>query len=195
MILYHGTSVPQAQMIVREGFKQAVTNFPDIPSKEGFAYFSDTYAPYYAMLNRRSKKYGAIVKVEVDIEDLYPDEDFIVQALIQNGQVPEGIRPIDLALSICIEDYKNLAQESIKFLGTAAAKFEDVKILGMKKFPLKDFAFVCDPSVTLTGYRFCAPYYMAMTEEIWETGDWRNMQYASVADYFMRSRSEAINNG
>lgn len=76
MKLYHGTSGQTARIIKKEGFKPDKRYNWNVKSKKGFVYLSVAYAPFYAM--RHNTNELAIIKVEVDTKDLYPEDDFLM---------------------------------------------------------------------------------------------------------------------
>jgi len=78
LILYHGTSAKNAKQIEKEGFVVGKKYNWKVKSKEGFIYLSLAYAPFYAM-NHNSTKL-ALIKVEVDSKDCYPEDDFLMFA-------------------------------------------------------------------------------------------------------------------
>jgi len=78
-IFYHGTSEENAKKIMQEGFKLGQKANWKVKSKDGFVYFSSAYAPFYAM--KHSTRKLALIKVEIDSIDLYPEDDWLMRAL------------------------------------------------------------------------------------------------------------------
>jgi|GEM_PF-1017160 len=88
MILYHGTSTEHLDAILKNGIlPRCVTGRPnnynaDIPSHPDFVYVSDTYPAYYAHgAVKADDTEIVIIAVDVNQEDLYPDEDFVASCL------------------------------------------------------------------------------------------------------------------
>ena len=160
MIFYHGTSEAKAKKIIKEGFKLDVKNNWKVKSKKGFIYFSLAYAPFYAMYNKGDKL--AIIKVEVDDEDLYPEDDFLMRMLEKPVYTQEELDAVDF------EKYKPLWEASIAFMGNACAKPEAIKVLGAGYFNGVNLVMKCDPVISPLNYKVMGQYYRDMTEWLFE---------------------------
>ena len=158
MILYHGTSVDSARRIIKGGFRYGVKhNWKGAQqSKEGFTYLSLAYAPFYTMTVSSKSEMRAIVKASVPKASLYPDEDFLYHLL--------GL-PLE---QIDITKYQYLAGSSLNYLGNAAARPEDITVLGSREFNAKDLILVCDPSIVPANYQIMGGYYRNLTEWIYQ---------------------------
>jgi len=162
MILYHGTTKENAERILHEGFKPDQKYNWRIKSKPGFVYLSLAYAPFYAMNAKSRNNERAIVQVEVEERNLYPDDDFIMVGL---GKPKYSQKQLD---SIDLRDYKHLAHESLEHMGNACARPEHVKVLGIRVFDMKGLIMVCDPVICPANYLILGEYYRKLTEWIYE---------------------------
>jgi len=165
MILYHGTNLTFGKAIMENGFLDRVGSHKsnwskDIQSKEGFVYLTNAYAFYYAVACSKGSK-GAIIQVNVDAKDLYPDEDFIMQI---NKLSKEETALINL------EDYKHTAMLSLNNLGTVCIKPDRITVTGYREFDINDIIRYSDPSITLMNYRILGGYYKKLTTTWFETG-------------------------
>lgn len=160
MKLYHGTSVESARRIKREGFKYGVKyNWGGkIKSKKGFIYLSLAYAPFYAMTAKSSSNKRAIVKVEVNKKNLYPDEDFLYNTAFGSKVYTPGFD---------LKQYKHLAGMSLRYLGNVCALPKDIKVVGIREFDTRGLCMVCDPSITPINYKIMGHYYKKLTEWIY----------------------------
>ncbi len=158
IILYHGTTKENAEQIKKEGFIYGKNyNWEGaIQSKKDFIYLSTSYAPYYAMSAKSTSNNRAIIKVLVSKYDLYPDEDFITYIY----KIPSE--------KINIEDYKELAFDSLNYLGNVAIRPDKIKIVGITYFDAKNLLMLCDPSITPINYKFMGNYYKGLTEWIYQ---------------------------
>ena len=164
IIIYHGTSAKAAKKILEEGFKTDLNYNWGIRSKKGFVYFSTAYAPFYAM-NVTDDDELAIVKVEIETRDLYPEDDFIMYALGKPKYTQEELDKIKL------RDYKRYWKVSLEYMGNAAARPWAPKVLGIKTFSRKGLIMKCDPVISPTNFKIMGNYYEKMTEHLFETGD------------------------
>ena len=163
MIFYHGTSEENAKRIEKEGFVPDRKYNWKVKGKKGFVYLSLAYAPFYA-LNAGFPRL-AIIKVEVDTEDLYPEDDFIMLAMKRPSYTQNEINMIDL------EEYKNLWVESIQYLGNVAVKPEKIRVLGIRFFDGKKLIMKCDPVISPLNYKILGEYYRKLTEWIFDGKD------------------------
>jgi hypothetical protein len=168
MILFHGTSEKAGKQIMEHGFGSGKANWK-VVGKPGFIYLSLAYAPFYAMASHASS--GALIKVEVDEEDLYPEDDFIMTVLFKKPVYNQAeLDKVDL------EKFKHLAKDSLRFMGNACAKFDKVKILGVKFFDMRGLLIVCDPSITPINYAILGRYYNKLTNAIFNGDDFTKMR-------------------
>lgn len=161
IILYHGTSQENAEKIMKEGFKTDQKYNWEVKSKKGFVYLSKAYAPFYAMNATKSDKL-ALIKVEVDLDDLYPEDDFIMFAKGKPKYSQEELDKIDM------EYEKPLWSSSLKYMGNVAVKPQNIKVLGIKSFNGKHLLLRCDPVISPMNFKFMGNYYKELNDWIFE---------------------------
>jgi hypothetical protein len=163
MILYHGTTAERGKQIEEKGFTQKEATWK-VASKPGFVYFSLAYAPFYSTAQHDSNE-AALVKVEVQDDKLYPDDDFIMLAVLgKKVYTQEDLDSVDL------EDYKYLADASLLHLGSASAKIEDIIIIGVSYFDATKLLHICDPMISPLNYKIMGDYYKKLTETLYDGG-------------------------
>jgi hypothetical protein len=167
-IFYHGTSAKNADLIAKEGFKaDGVKHHWEVKSKKGFVYFSLAYAPFYAMASdddEANEEMLALIKVEIDEDDLYPEDDFIFYAKGKPKYTQAELDKLDF------ERLKFAWRDSIKYMGNVCAKPDKVKVLGIRKFLDRDLIMKCDPVISPMNYKIMGDYYLRLTEHIFEGG-------------------------
>lgn len=163
--LFHGTTVDSAKKIMEEGFVPDQKYNWNVKSKKGFVYLSKAYAPFYAMNAKSKSKNRAIVKTCTPRDKLYPEDDFLMRALGKPKYTQEELDKVNL------EDYKQFYRESLKYMGNASAKPEDVKPVGMKEFDAEGLIWTCDPVIGPDNYAICGDYYKALSEWLYEGKD------------------------
>lgn len=163
LILYHGTSKKNALRIKKEGFVPDKIYNWKVKSKKGFVYLSSAYAPFYAM-NTGNRKL-ALVKVEVDTNDCYPEDDFIMLALGKRTYTQNELDAVDL------ETYKYLWKKSLEYLGNVAVKPNKIKVIGIKVFDGRGLIYKCDPVISPINFRIMGEYYKELSEWIYEGKD------------------------
>lgn len=184
MILFHGTSGVNAKKIEEEGFKVGVNYNWDVKGKKGFVYFSTAYAPFYAMACRNNPNGGlALIKVEVDECDLFPEDDFLMNVLGKPKYTQNDLRGVSLVKN------KHLWQESLRFMGNVAVRPNKIKILGVTYFSGNKLIYKCDPVISPINFKLLGDYYIGLTEWIFEGEDF--MEYKNENDYF-RERSKIV---
>ena len=163
---YHGTTKRKAEKIMKEGFKtDGVKNNWKIKSKKGFVYFSLAYAPFYAMNNKEGTNDLALIKVEIDEKDLYPEDDFLMWCLGKPSYVQKDLDKVDF------ETAKPLWKASLKYMGNVSAKPDKVNILGVRYFNGKNLIMKCDPVICPKNFQILGDYYIRLTELIFAGKD------------------------
>lgn len=123
MILYHGTSAKNLDLILKQGLlPRSSTGHPgywedELQSKPDFVYLTNAYAAYFGMKAALDDDTEvAILKVKVDESELYPDEDFIAylhaeksSRMIGQNKFNPHIDPLE---------YRHLSGESLMYHGT-----------------------------------------------------------------------------
>jgi hypothetical protein len=146
-----------------EGFKVVgVKHNWDIPSKEGFVYFSTAYAPTFASECDVDEDMLALIKVDIDECDLYPEDDFL---MFVDGK-PKYTAD-DLA-QINFEKNKHLWRASLKHLGNVSAKPNKVRIIGVTYFSGLDLITKYDPIITPVNFKFFGKYYEELSNWIFD---------------------------
>jgi len=115
---------------------------------------------------REDDKTASIIQVKVTGQ-MYPDEDFVRQAL-----------KLSLATPVDICDYQELADLSLAKLGNVAVRPGDLRVISCKDFDLVDMASYSDPTITLINYTILGLYYRRLMKTFW-TGE----DLASVERY------------
>lgn len=161
LILYHGTSEKNAKQIQKEGFVADKHYNWKLKGKRGFIYLSSAYAPFYAMNCSKAEKL-ALIKCEVDLDDCYPEDDFLVYAKVCYHR---NINKINF------DKLKYLAKESLNYIGNIAVKPNKIKILGVKCFSGKGLIYRCDPVISPLNFKFMGDYYKKLTKDIFEGKD------------------------
>lgn len=144
MKVYHGTTAAYLRSIVDVGAltsrsENGNNNFKDFPSGEDRIYFSDCYAPWYAMGNT-DRPYKWLF-AEVDTDDfvdhrLIPDEDYIEQwSRMAGSKSPQAYtvkgETIEERTADCVIRAANLsftvAKDSLERLGAIAIHYQFIQ--------------------------------------------------------------------
>ena len=167
--LFHGTTAASAGGIQKEGFVPDKKYNWDVPSKEGFVYLSTAYAPFYASIAGQACKRAtyklALIKVEVDTDNCFPEDDFIMQALGKKTFTQDDLTEIEL------EAYEKYWDLSLKRLGNVAVYPEDAHIVGVRFFGGKDLIYRCDPVIGPMNYLVMGNYYKRFTKWLYDGND------------------------
>jgi len=171
LILYHGTSEKRALQIQRDGFRPDQRYNWDVKSKKGFVYLSSAYSPFYAMAANKNGNRLALIKVEVDDKDIYPEDDFVMFML---GYPKYNQAQLD---EINLKRFKKLAKISLQYMGNVAVRPDKVRILGVRCFDGEMLLFKCDPVISPINFKIMGDYYKGLTEWIFNGKDF--MEYPS----------------
>jgi len=175
--LYHGTSGRHLDSILRDGLKPRSRkrgNWQSYPSIPGHVYLTEAYAGYFATV--AAKKGERALIVEVCLEDdsrLYPDEDFIAQALAAKEK--RTIDDFHDHAVKCIAYYRDYVQASLDGLGNASHRGV-VPPSAISRYVLVDtkkqsdvIMLSLDPTISLMNYQFCGEKYRTINS--WMFGD------------------------
>ena len=182
MILYHGTSTKHLDKIQQKGIlPRRITRLRsnwkgEVESKPDFVYLSTAYPVYYALEVADNKKTDlAIIKVDVDESELYPDEDFIAR-IFWEQQEEDKIPLQDFNPLIAPSDYKYLWRECINHNGTACTvsvpveQIIDYKIISRKNIGL--ILNIGGDSIPIPiNYKICGENYIKCIEALFEGGE------------------------
>ena len=175
--LYHGTSERHLDSILRDGLKprgRKRGNWTGYPSISGHVYLTEAYAGYFATV--AAKKGERALIVEVCLEDdsrLYPDEDFIAQALAAKEK--RTIDDFHDHAVKCIAYYRDYVQASLDGLGNASHRGV-IPLSAISRYVVIDTAaqrdtimLALDPTISLLNYQFCGEKYRSLNS--WFFGD------------------------
>lgn len=176
--LYHGTSSGRIERILKDGLlprsEERVGNWKgDLESHAGYVYLSTWMPMYYAAQAGEKDDDFAILKVRVKERDLYPDEDFIIQALArQHGLNAKTLRSMK---SLKLGQFKKEALTSLRVLGSVAVKQvrpKDILAHHVVKFDIELWSWMGgDISVSPINYRINGPRYRHRLELLFAEGE------------------------
>lgn len=175
--LYHGTSIRNADKIMRHGFKDRVgsgkSNWEKrVESMPGFVYLTTAYSFFFAM-NAAKGKNASIIKVEVDTDDLFPDEDMFYFKYGNTFKITE----------YDIEQMQHLSSESLRLFGNVSARPEAIKVVGRKDFNVVEMSRFSDPSISPMNYKLLGEYYRTLTDKWFSGEDWETL---NSVDFLMQ---------
>ena len=167
--LYHGTSIKNADKIMKKGFairKDEGNWKEEYISKEDFVYFTSAYPFFYGSNASGEKdKKASVIKIEIDEEYLYPDEDFLIQA--------SGSK-MELNTEIDIDNYKHYGMDSLNKMGNVAIKdLDEIKIISRKDFDIVEMALWCDPCMSIMNFMIMGEYYKTLTKNWFNGKKWK----------------------
>lgn len=193
--LYHGTSTAHWKKIQREGLRPRARgssgNWPSAPSGHGMVYLSDVYALKYAIDSANVSGQGLVLKINpffVDLLHCWPDEDWYIHYLKQNGYERNGsVLTKKTELQYAREhlrlqtNHSELALWSLSEMGVLAFKGsippEAIQAAVKIKEPAKIVLSGYDPSPSPVGYNVLAKRYKAWM-------GWLFGEEPKVEDYF-----------
>lgn len=181
--LCHGTSWQHYENICRYGIRprgEAPSMWPDCPSHPDRVYLSNAYSFHFAASAAGHKEDLLVVEVEVDIDDLYPDEDYLAQA------APEATCNIypdiidrtkyfrDMISRINPLQRRELAIISLSAIGNVSHHgiLSPERIRRVAKIPADKVSMIIlrefDPTITTMNYRFMGKTYREFQESIFK---------------------------
>lgn len=178
--VYHGTSESGARRalkrgILPRGMSRKGGNWKHtVQSNPAMVYLTAAYAPYYAScVTDTNKERIAIIEIDLgklDADKLYPDEDFIEQALrgkrLGNS---DDMKKRTLYVRKHIADWQEEWEKSLKYLGNVAFRgaVPPEAITKIVAFDPKSnpsmFVDTLNPTITLANYKYCGEKYRALT--------------------------------
>lgn len=182
MKLYHGTNESNVAKIQLKGVQprqKRKSQWEDYPSRPDMVYLTTAYALYFAM-NSKGKERYAMLEIESDELDqskLYPDEDFIAQALAQSqkGKLFE----IHQQVKDNLEIYQDCWQQSIYGLGNCCYKgtipFSAVQRICYMQPGSRMYIEIMgiDPSISILNYSILGEKYRNLIA--WLFGDRKSL--------------------
>ena len=180
--LYHGTTTKTLDDILTNGLRPRhdnQSNWQEFPSRKDMIYLTDSYAPHFALCayDVAERKFDPVViEVNVKLDRLYPDEDYLEQkaridpewkASVEKTTIQERTKFFRDELL----NYKNFAEDSIKFLGNACYKGV-IKPKNIKRYTILDAELIInysDPTITLENKYYCGDSYKNIcSHKIWQ---------------------------
>jgi len=179
MKLYHGTSSRHLGSVLKEGLKprgRKKGNWKSFPSRKDMVYLTNAYAPFFAIQGSKGKEKALVLEIDTDLLDfdrLYPDEDFIAQALAYQTKRP--LDEVHEEVKKELEGYQHLAMDSLERLGNCSHK-GGVPASAISRYCLIDCVeradigmMSMDPSISIMNYKFCGSKYRSVIS--WLFGD------------------------
>jgi len=170
--LYHGTSSKLLESILSGGLKprgRKKGNWESFPSRPDMVYLTTAYAPYFAINSSKKGEKALILEIDyskLDESSLYPDEDFIAQAIsMQQNRPLEEVHE-----EVCeeLEGYQHCLQDSLMGLGNCS-HMGAIPATAISRYVLLDCEkradlsiMSMDPSISLMNYRFCGSRYRSV---------------------------------
>lgn len=170
MKLYHGTSVKHLEKILSKGLVprgRRKGNWQEFPSRSDMVYLTTAYAPFFALQSGSDK--GLIIEVECELDDLYPDEDFIAQVLAKQTQ--NDLHEIHGEVKKNLEFYKHHAVDSIQRLGNCCHK-GSISTHSISRYVVIDFRKRTDLAMQFGDPQISLLNYMILGEKYRSTIAW-----------------------
>lgn len=178
MKLFHGTCASVVPRVLRDGIRsrgKRKGNWDKYPSRPDMVYLTAAYACYYGY---HAAKKQAVAVFEVDTErldkgNLYPDEDFIAQALAH--QQGKSLEQVHRVVRRTLSKYQHHWRDSLAGLGNvcyrgaipaeAITRYAILRDNCCREFQMA----ALDPSISVINYRLLGDKYRSMMA--WLFGD------------------------
>ena len=180
--LYHGTTTKNLDDILTNGLKprhDKESNWQEFPSRKDMIYLTDSYAPHFALCAydvAKGKFDPVVIEVNVKLDRLYPDEDYLEQKTRIDPAWKDSVEKTTIQERTKffrdeLLNYKNFAEDSIKFLGNACYKGV-IKPNNIKRYTVLDAELIInysDPTITLENKYYCGDSYKDIcSHKIWQ---------------------------
>lgn len=191
MKVYHGTSIDNLNSILSDGLKprkKKKGNWKDYPSRTDMVYLTTAYAPFFAASAGSKETFGKGLILEIDYDqldplNLYPDEDFVAQAISHHNKQPLNKVHKDVKKNLKL--YQHVTIDSLDGIGNIS-HCGGIKPSAISRYCIIDFdkrsdlvQFALDASISLINYRFMKSKYISFTS--WLFGDCNDFQI-SITD-------------
>jgi hypothetical protein len=180
MKLYHGTSIRYLREIIKNGLlprnETGNSNWEgDIKSKTGFVYLTTAYPVYFAMAICKEKEDLVIIEVNVDTDELYPDEDYIAQCLKKHDPELKHIDLKEINPLVELECYRKYWKDSLERNGNVCIKgVEPGGITRFQTIPHDDMFLIMatggDSAPIPMNYFICGEYYRECIRVLFDDG-------------------------
>ena len=188
LFLYHGTNSKNLEEILDKGISPRYKResvWKENPSRDDMVYLTNAYAPYFAQcsvdseaekLGRYTEDEAVVFKVKVDVNNLYPDEDFLEQ-ITRHDKAFDFLAEIYNEYSMeeraswfkdNLRDYKDNYQNSLKALGNCCHK-GIIKPKDIVKYTVLKFGRILeysDPTITLENYHILKDHYRNVCDKV-----------------------------
>lgn len=194
MKIYHGTHFSKLHKILDEGItprgKKGKTNWENAPSHPSMVYLSTAYPFYFShsTLNPESMNKGLVFEIDMqmlDREGLFPDEDFIWQAL-RHQQPDIELKEVRKTLFCYRQNWKL----SLEHMGTVA-HLGVIPINCITRYCVIDFKkqeeigfSVLDPVISVLNYQIKGKFYRDLVS--WIFGDRKMLPQIEEAKAFLK---------
>lgn len=190
MKLYHGTSIDRLESILKNGLaprENGESNWTKYPSVPGHVYLTTAYPFYFACMAKTDSDDTRAVVLEIDSqrldpERIYPDEDFISQALqdMKNHQ----------SYAERIEEYRDSWKHSIEHLGNCSYR-GTIPASAIRRYCVFDYKkraplamTMMDPAITLINFKLKGWFYRQFIA--WMFGDTPDIPHYAEAKQFLK---------
>ena len=198
MKAYHGTAERFLPKILAKGLKPRGKKKSqwDVPSRPDMVYMSIGYPFYYAL--QASEEDERLLVLEIDLDcleepKLYPDEDFIAQAISRQEGLP--LMEVHNVVLEILEDYQHSWEKSLDGLGNCCYKGM-IPPSAITRYCLFDTSvqpeltlWMSDPSISILNFMFCKDKYVGLVE--WAFG-FRDLLPGDVGMELIPGRKEYL---
>lgn len=176
--IYHGTSICNLKKILDKGIvprgTKGSTNWEKNPSHPEMVYLSTAYPFYFAYCSSQKSDKYVVFEIDfnkLDPKKLYPDEDFIYNA-IKDEEKPELS---EIRKFLTNPEYQKYCYSSLYNLGNICFRGK-IPVDYITRYCIVDFkershlsSFILDPVICIMNYRFLGKKYEKMIR--WFFGD------------------------